>query len=153
MIAAIRVRGTVNVSPQITTALESLMLYKPNHLVLVKADKGGKKMLEKVRDYVTFGEISGETLGKLLAKRARLEGDERVTLEFLKGKKISGFEALAKQVLEGKIKLRDLGIKPVLRLHPPRKGHKRAGTKLQFSLGGALGYRGKEIDVLIAKMS
>ncbi|HZX19678.1 MAG TPA: 50S ribosomal protein L30 [archaeon] len=153
MIAAIRVRGTVNVSPQITTALESLMLYKPNHLVLVNNDKGGKKMLEKVRDYVTFGEIGEATLGKLLTKRARLEGDERVTLEFLKGKKISGFEALAKQVLEGKVKLRDLGIKPVLRLHPPRKGHKRAGTKIQFSLGGALGDRGKEIDVLIAKMS
>jgi len=153
MIAVIRVRGTVNVNPKIKTTMENLRLFKPNHLVLISEDNVSKKMAEKAKDYVTFGEVSEETLAKLLAKRARLEGNKKVTLDYLKEKKVSGFEGLAKSLIEGKIKLKELGIVPVLRLHPPRKGHKRAGIKKSFVVGGALGYRGKEINRLIISMS
>ncbi|RLF30819.1 MAG: 50S ribosomal protein L30, partial [Thermoplasmata archaeon] len=41
-------------------------------------------------------------------------------------------------------------IKPVLRLNPPRKGYE--GVKRSFMEGGALGYRGKEINKLIKRM-
>jgi large subunit ribosomal protein L30 len=41
-------------------------------------------------------------------------------------------------------------VKPVLRLHPPIKGYE--GVKRSFSEGGALGYRGKEIEKLIQRM-
>ena len=42
------------------------------------------------------------------------------------------------------------GLKPVLRLHPPRKGYKT--TKRTFPQGGALGYYGQEINTLLYKM-
>lgn len=153
MIAVIRVRGTVNVADKIAFTMDNLRLFKTNHLVLVKEDKSTKKMVEKVKDYTTFGEINEETLSKLLAKRGRLKGNKRLTLDSLKEKKVESFETLAKQLIEGKSTLKELEITPVFRLHPPRKGHKRAGIKKSFVVGGALGNRGEEINALITKMS
>ncbi|MAG18019.1 MAG: 50S ribosomal protein L30 [Candidatus Diapherotrites archaeon] len=153
MIAVIRIRGTVNVNPGLTYTMENLRLFRPNHMVLLKDDKSSKKMIEKIKDYVAFGEINEETLAKVLIKRGKLEGKKKVTLEFLKEKKINSFEELAKSIIEGKVKFKDLGIVPVIRLHPPRKGHKRAGIKKPFTVGGALGNRGEEINKLIVKMN
>jgi large subunit ribosomal protein L30 len=43
------------------------------------------------------------------------------------------------------------GLKPVFRLHPARGGFD--GKKKQpFTVGGELGYRGKKINDLVAKM-
>ena len=42
--------------------------------------------------------------------------------------------------------------KNFFRLHPPRKGFGRKGTKKTFSAGGALGYRGEKINDLIKRM-
>ncbi|MFY1644316.1 50S ribosomal protein L30, partial [Methanoculleus bourgensis] len=51
----------------------------------------------------------------------------------------------------GEASLRDLAeIKPVLRLHPPRKGYKT--IKRTFQQGGALGYYGPQINDLLYKM-
>ena len=38
------------------------------------------------------------------------------------------------------------------RLHPPIKGYERKGIKTTYSKGGALGYRGKDINTLITRM-
>jgi large subunit ribosomal protein L30 len=51
----------------------------------------------------------------------------------------------------GEATLRDLpGLKPVMRLHPPRKGYRT--LKRTFQQGGALGYYGREINTLLYKM-
>jgi large subunit ribosomal protein L30 len=42
--------------------------------------------------------------------------------------------------------------KPYFRLNPPRGGFERKGIKKGFGQGGALGYRGAEINILIKKM-
>ena len=41
-------------------------------------------------------------------------------------------------------------VKPIFRLHPPRKGYE--GIKRTFTVKGALGYRGTEINKLIRRM-
>lgn len=38
------------------------------------------------------------------------------------------------------------------RLHPPRKGYGRKGTRLAFRQGGTLGYRGEKISELVERM-
>ncbi len=43
-------------------------------------------------------------------------------------------------------------LKKHFRLHPPKGGFERKGTKAGYSTGGALGYRGKEINELLQKM-
>jgi len=43
-------------------------------------------------------------------------------------------------------------LKHMFRLNPPTGGHERKGIKKPYALGGALGYRGKEINELIGRM-
>ena len=64
-----------------------------------------------------------------------------------KAKTFKTMKTLAKNISEGKVVMRDVpGLKPVFRLHPPRKGYE--GIKRSFKEGGALGYRGEKINEL-----
>ena len=49
-------------------------------------------------------------------------------------------------------KLSDLNIKKFFRLKPPSKGYERKGVKTAYKEGGALGYRGEEINQLLIRM-
>ena len=60
----------------------------------------------------------------------------------------------AKALLDGKVQYREKDIykiKPVFRLHPPRKGH-RGTIKKHYGEGGTLGNVGEYINVIIHKM-
>ena len=79
-------------------------------------------------------------------------GENDITDKYIKSnsdfKNITDF---ASSVAKGDIKYSDLkGIKPIIRLHPPRKGYE--GIKRAYTTGGALGYRGKKINDLIKRM-
>ena len=111
-----------------------------------------KKMIDRVKDYVTFGEIDAEVFSKVLEKWGRLPGRKRLDEKFLKDNGFKDFEEMAKAIIEDRKKMKDLGIKPVFRLHPPRKGFERKGIKNSYSIGGVLGYRGKKINELVLKM-
>lgn len=151
MIAAIRVRGTTGIKKDIADTLMMLRLNQINHAVLIDENPSYTGMLQKGKDYITWGEIDAETLAKVIAKRGRLAGDVKVTDEYLKeNTDYSSVEELAKAVVESEATLEDAGIKPVLRLHPPRKGYK--STKKTYNEGGSLGYRGEKIGELIVKM-
>ena len=151
MIAAIRVRGTTGIKKDIADTLMMLRLNQINHAVLIDENPSYNGMLQKGKDYITWGEIDAETLAKVIAKRGRLTGDVKVTDEYLKeNTDYSSVEELAKAVVESEATLEDAGIKPVFRLHPPRKGYK--STKKTYNEGGSLGYRGEKLGELIVKM-
>lgn len=118
-------------------------------MVLVDERKELKQMVLKAQEYLAFGEISEETFEDLLAKRARLAGDKRLLST---DKKNAKAKEIAKEVLAGKKKLKDFGVKEVFRLNSPKKGFERGGVKKSFKTGGAVGYRGKEINELLYKM-
>jgi large subunit ribosomal protein L30 len=130
--------------------MELFRLNRKNHLVLVEESK--LKGLKKAEAYITFGEINDETLAKLLQKRGRIEGNKKLSEKVLKEKKIASFEALAKELISGKITLKKVGIKQVFRLNSPRKGFERKGIKKPFTVGGTLGYRKDTINALIERM-
>ena len=153
MFAVVRVRGRIGVRDEIERTLHLLRLRKKNHCVIVPETQPFLGMLQKAKDYITWGEIDKDTLIMLLKKRGRLAGDRRLTEEYVKEKTGKSLEEFAKDVLEGKAKLTDLpGIKPFFRLKPPSKGFERGGIKKPFSVGGALGYRGKHINDLLKRM-
>lgn len=152
MYAAIRVRGNVNINRDLVKTLDSLMLSKVNQLVLVPDSEGARRMLDKARAYITYGEVSSEMLTKLIEKRGRVLGDKKVDAEVLKKTGFKSAGEFAEAVVSGKAKLREAGIKPVFRLRPPRKGHARGGIKKDFTVGGALGYRRDAINDLIGRM-
>ena len=152
MLAVIRIRGTSHLSPDHRKTLDLLMLHKPNHAVFVAEDVQLKKMVEKVKDYVTYGEIDMETASALLEKRGRTKNGKRLDKKVLENMKVKNIEEIAKKILEGKASLRQLEMKPVFRLSPPRKGHNRGGVKKSYAVGGALGYRASDINALLKKM-
>jgi len=154
MYAIIRLRGNVNVRPEIKYTLGLLRLQRVNHCVVIEENGYNKGMIVKAKDYVAWGEISEDMLETLLKDRGRLEGGKRLTEEYLQENTSYGsFKELAHALCEGKLKMKDLmssKIKPILRLHPPRKGHK--GIKRSVKQGGELGYHGDKINELLYKM-
>ncbi len=152
MLAVIRVRGRTGVRKEISDTLKMLNLTRINHCVLIPETPSYKGMLQKVKDYVTWGEINKDTLERLIRTRGRLYGDEPITDKYVKEK--MGFEnisALADAIVEGKVLYKDIpNVKPIFRLHPPLKGWEK--TKRHFTEGGALGYRGEKINELILRM-
>lgn len=151
MLAAVRVRGRTGIKGGISDTLDMLRLTRINHAVLVPETPSYSGMLRKAKDYITWGKIDQETLEELLEKRAMLPGREKVTLEYLKGTEYKSFQKLAQALLDEKTRLEEVGIKPIFRLHPPRKGYK--DTKKAFNEGGTLGYRGEEINLLLKRMA
>ena len=69
MFAIIRVRGPVKVNRDIEHTMKLLNLTRSNHCVIYPETEKIKGMIHKARGYVTYGEISKETLTKLLLKR------------------------------------------------------------------------------------
>ncbi len=152
MYAVVQVRGVVNTRREIKDTLKMLRLHHINHCVIAPDTPEMLGMIRKVKDFVAYGEISPETLETLIRTRGRLEGNAPLTDEYVREQtEYPGIAELAHAIAEGKATLRDIpGLKPVLRLHPPRKGYK--SLKRTYPQGGALGYYGPEINELLYKM-
>jgi large subunit ribosomal protein L30 len=141
MYAIIRVRGSVDKRQEIKDTMAMLRLTHVNHCVLVRKDPKIEGMIKKVKDFVTWGEISEATLEKLVSERGRMEGDKKLDEKDAK----SVLESIKKNKKTNVIK----GFKPVFRLSPPKKGYE--GIKRAYPKG-ALGYRGEKINHLIERM-
>jgi len=154
MFAIVRMRGTVNVSPDIRFALALLRLHRVNHCTLLEENAYTRGMLAKVKDYVAWGPITEEMLATLLKTRGRLSGGHRLTDEYVRTQTPFGsVQELARAMVAGSVTLKSLEqfrIKPLLRLHPPRKGLR--GKKRSYQQGGDLGYHGEQINEMLYKM-
>ena len=153
LLAVIRVRGRVDVRPEVRHTLALLRLHKSNQCVLVKNDSSTKGMLQVIKDWTTWGEINKETLRELLRKRTYLVGGKRgLSEEYIKeNTDYKDIDELIDSLLTTKISLKEIsGIKPIFRLNPPRKGY--SGVKKSYTRGGALGYRGSAINNLLNQM-
>ena len=150
MIAAVRVRGRTGIKKEIADTLDMLKLTRINHAVLIEENPSYKGMLQKAKDYITWGEVDQETVAQLISKRGKIAGGLKVTEDYIKeNTDFSSLEELSKAVVDG-AKLEDSGLKPIFRLHPPRKGYEN--TKKTFTESGSLGYRGNKIGDLIKRM-
>jgi large subunit ribosomal protein L30 len=101
---------------------------------------------------VTWGEVSLENIVLLLRKRGRVVGNRKLTDEYVKEIGYESLENLAEAIHMGKVEFCGLlKVKPVFRLHPPKKGF-RGKVKRSFAAGGVTGYRGEAINDLIERM-
>ena len=150
--AVIRVRGQPDVNVDIRRTMELMNLTRVNHCVLVPEDDVTKGMLQKAKDYVTWGEVNENALENMIRVRGRLSGDIAITDEYVKANTEFGTIAdMAKAIIGSGYKMKDVeGAKAVFRLHPPAKGYE--GIKRSYRAGGALGYRGEAINDLIERM-
>jgi len=136
--AVVLVRGIqYGVKPDIRTSLKYLRLTRVNHCVVYSDFNKIGKMLQVGKDYATWGEISKETLTALVEARGRLLGDKPIPKDMIKS------------VVDAIEKGEKPSIKPVFRLHPPRKGFK---SKKEVYPRGDLGYRGEAMKELLNRM-
>ncbi|MGQ4911403.1 MAG: 50S ribosomal protein L30 [Candidatus Thorarchaeota archaeon] len=152
-VLVIRVRGQVRVRPQIEDTLDKLLLGRLHQARLLRVTPSIEGMINKAKDYITWGEPSIEVVEKLLSKRARLSGNKKLSDAYVKkNSSHSSIKALAKAIMTGKGNVSDVeGLKPVFRLTPPSKGFK--GKKnLPVGMGGITGYRGEGINELALRM-
>lgn len=152
-IAVVRIRGECKIRKGVEDTFKLLKLYKKNNCIVVPSTASFVGMLQKIRDYVTWGEIDEKTFKELLQKRGKLPGKKPLTEQYLKEKTKLDFNSFIKEFFAFKKELKDVpGLKQFFKLHPPLKGFERKGVKLPFSMGGALGYRKEKINELIMRM-
>ena len=150
--AAVRVRGIVNVKPDIKRTLQLFRLTRVNHCVLLEENASIKGMLQIAKDYITWGEIDKAILSELIGSRGKLEGDKELTEDYIKSAtSYNNLEKLSQAIIDNKFKYKDIpNVKPIFRLNPPKNGYE--GIKRSFVNKGALGYRRKEINKLLERM-
>lgn len=150
--AVVRVRGSTNVGPKIRDTLQMLNLTRANHGTLVPSDASHEGMLQVAKDYVTWGEVDAAAVEALLRTRGRLRGDAPLTDDHVADRtRFGSIGELAEAIAAGEATLKDVpGLKRVLRLHPPAGGFE--GIKRPYRMGGALGYRGRDVADLVGRM-
>ena len=77
MIAAIRVRGRTGLKKEIEDTMNMLRLNRINHAVILDENPNYQGMLQKAKDYITWGEIREDTLVKVITKRGKNKGPVR----------------------------------------------------------------------------
>ncbi|MBU4501752.1 MAG: 50S ribosomal protein L30 [Nanoarchaeota archaeon] len=152
-IVVVRVRGDCRIRGDMKDTLKMLRLYKKYNCIVVPNNPVYVGMIDKVKDFITWGEIDETTFKELISKRGRLPGKKQLTEAYLKDKVKLDFAGFTKEFLTFKKELKDVpGLKRFFRLHPPVKGFERKGIKKPFSMGGVIGYRKEKINDLVQRM-
>ena len=153
MLAVIRIKGMVHLSPAAKMTLKLLKLDRVNQCVLMIESNEIKKMIKKINSLITYGEINQTTLKKMLEKRGRITGNKKIGIASIQENNFKDLEDLTGKIIASKKGMKDFSfVKPIFRLAPPKKGFERRGIKRSFTIGGAAGYRGQKINELLVRM-
>jgi large subunit ribosomal protein L30 len=153
MEALVQIRGEVNISGDVQDTLEMLNLHAVNQCTFVPETDAYRGMITKVNDYVAHGEPSADVVATLIRRRGEPEtGSGEVTDEWVAEETdYADVDALAAALVDEETTLREQGLAPSLRLHPPRGGHD--GLKHPTVEGGQIGnHTTEEIDRLLEAM-
>jgi large subunit ribosomal protein L30 len=142
----VRVRGGIHSRHDVQQTLRELHLTRANHATVIPEEPSFRGMLMATQGYVTWGEAEAETVQALLVARGETRTGARLSSAKASAPPVA---ELATSVLGGGL-ARVKTLKPLVRLAPPKGGWK--STKKPFSLGGALGYRGRAINDLVKRM-
>ena len=150
----VRVRSDRGVERRIRHTMAMLNLTRVNHATIVPESSTYAGMLQKSKDFVTWGVIDANTIESLLKERGRMVGNKPVDDAAIKANsEFKSMKDFAKALASGEATMKSVdGLKPVLRLHPPRGSKGWGGIKRAYSVGGALGFRGEEISSLAERM-
>jgi len=146
--AVIRMKSSRNENQRMKDTFKMLRLNSVNHCAVIPERRTYEGMLDKVKDKITWGEIDTDTMIDLL-KSSMAESELEKKIE--EKTTYDEIDELAQAVVSNTTTLDEIdGLDKVFRLHPPIGGYR--STKKPYNNGGALGYRGSEINSLIRKM-
>jgi large subunit ribosomal protein L30 len=150
----VRARSDVKVERSIRETMGYMNLTRVNHAVIIPDNAQYRGMLQKSKDYVTWGEANAGLIERMLTERGRMTGDQPLTDAIVaEHTDYSTIGEFAKAIAAGEANVKDVpGLKRVFRLHPPRGTKGWGGIKRSFVVGGALGARGEAIGDLVERM-
>ena len=150
----VRARSNVGVERTIKDTMLHLNLTKVNHAVIIPDNAQYRGMLQKAKDYITWGEATEELVEKMLSGRGRMVGDAPLTDEIVaEHTDYTTMAEFAKAIAAGETTVKAVpNLKRVFRLHPPRGPKGWGGIKRSYVVGGALGSRGEAIGALVERM-
>ena len=151
--AVVRIRSFIGAPYDTKHTMRLLRLHRTHHATIIRGTQSVQGMLRKAKDYLTWGEIDADIIHHLLTKRGERIGRKKITDEFMaENTEYPTIMALSEAIVKGDAKFTNIPwLRPVLRLHPPRKGYK--DTKQDFTNKGDQGYRAEAITKLLLKMS
>ncbi|MFB6180879.1 MAG: uL30 family ribosomal protein [Candidatus Nanohalobium sp.] len=98
MIAAVKIRGTVDARKKARQSLQHLGLKQKNQVVFLEETDANRGQLSVAKDYITFGEITEETVEKVEEEKdVEIDAGTTVNLRPPSG----GFKDTRKQVGQG----------------------------------------------------
>ncbi|MCH1526808.1 MAG: 50S ribosomal protein L30 [Candidatus Poseidoniaceae archaeon] len=150
----VRARSDVKVERSIRETMGMLNLTRVNHAVIIPENAQYKGMLQKAKDYITWGNADADLIEKMISERGRLVGDKPITDAHVKeASEFKSIKAFAAAIASGDATVKDMpDMKRVFRLHPPRGPKGWGGLKRTYVIGGALGSRGEDISDLVERM-
>ena len=152
--SVVRARSNVKVERSIRETMGMLNLTKVNHAVIIPENPQYKGMLQKAKDYITWGNADAGLVERMISERGRLVGDKPITDSDVKEHtEYSSIKDFAAAIVSGDATVKDMpNMKRVFRLHPPRGPKGWGGLKRTYVVGGALGSRGDDITALVERM-
>ena len=151
VIVAVKIRGEVSGQREARETNAYLGLSHTNHAVLIDNRPAYMGMLQRSQSYLTWGEVSKETLAMMLKERGKV-GSLKLSDEYAQKVGYKTLDELADAIYNCKIEYNKLaGISKTFRLRPPKKGYK-GKIKKSFRAGGESGYRGEAINKLVQRM-
>lgn len=142
IIAVAMIKSPIGAKPDAKKTLFLLGMWQINTARLLFDSPRNRSMLQKVKDYVTWGTVTPEFAEEVFLKRGKAFGGKKLTPELAK-------KAVGVVVSEGK--LSEIGVKKDVHLHPPKGGFK--GTlKRPLTQRGEAGDRKEKIADLVGRM-
>jgi large subunit ribosomal protein L30 len=109
-------------------------------------------MLKSAQNFLTWGEVTKETMNKLIRERGRIAGNKKLTDEYAQKIGYTSLNELVDSIYNCNLEYWKLpDIQPIFKLHPPSKGFK-GKIKKAYGMGGELGYRKEKINELANRM-
>ena len=131
----VRARSDVKVERSIRETMGYMNLTRVNHAVIIPDNPQYRGMLQKAKDYITWGQADAAMVERMLSERGRMVGDapltDAIVAEHTDYATIADF---AKAITAGEANVKDVpGLKRVFRLHPP-EGRKVGAASSAVSL-------------------
>ena len=147
----VRMSGQINVPYWAKTTLELLKLDKKFRATIIPAKENTLGMLDRIKHYISWQEVSADIAKELFSKKGRKTGYKKISNEDLTKLGFKSIDDLASSISEGKLSMNKLKpIKPWFALAPPKRGFKRS-TRKTYGEGGVLG-KNKDLIELVRKM-
>ena len=105
-LAIVRVRGHAKIQHRAVDTMNMMKLTRVNQCVVLPQNDTTKGMLQVVKDFVTWGELSHETIARLLFQKGEVMGGGKLTDAFVKeNSKYTSILSLAKAIDKGEARI------------------------------------------------